>query len=269
MLPPHELKTKKFAKVFHGYSPEEVDDQISFLLEQYTELYRENDELERKLRLALAQIDAYKNDEESIRSALVGAQKAGGKIVRDANEQADLLLRAAKETCDRMVNETAIAVREQNEVLCRLREQASAFQKTLLAQYAEQTALIEQTAQSERDTELQEFADEELVRSIIAGIKDEAERLSAQQAEILPMGKKQRSRNGGADLRKKEDDVPSSDALPVPVENAEQAEAVPSEPSGAEPSPASSVLPSEEVEEDPVQQPSDEQAPSPTEEQSE
>lgn len=261
MLPPHELKTKKFAKVFHGYSPEEVDDQISFLLEQYTELYRENDELERKLRLALAQVDAYKNDEESIRSALVGAQKAGGKIVRDANEQAELLLRAAKETCDRMVNETAIAVREQNEVLCQLRAQASAFQKTLLAQYAEQTALIEQTAQSEKDTDLSEFADEELVRSIIAGIKDEAERLSVQQADILPMGKKQRSR--GADLRKKEEDS-SSGALPVPTEGAEQAEAAPSESSGAESTPASPALPSEETEEAPASQPSDEQAPAPT-----
>ena len=216
MLPPHELKTKKFAKVFHGYSPEEVDDQIAFLLEQYTELYRENDDLERKLRMALSQLDAYKTDEESIRSALIGAQKAGGKIVRDANERAELLLKAAKETCDSMVNRTAVAIREQMEILTALRRQATTFRATLLAQYAEQVKAVENGAVSERDTELTEFADEELVRSIIAGIKEEAANLSRAAETPLPQGRRTRS----GTIWNKETNL---NAPPAPAETAEPA----------------------------------------------
>lgn len=193
MLPPHELKTNKFAKVFHGYSPEEVDDRIAFLLEQYTSLYRENDELERKLRTALAQLDSYKNDEESIRSALVNAQKAGGKVLRDASERAELLLQATKETCDRLVAESAIAIRDQMALLEQLRTQTRVFRTTLLEQYRAQLALIEEGAVSEADIGLEQLADEEIVRKIIRGIKEEASRLSEKEVSPLPPTGKQRT----------------------------------------------------------------------------
>ena len=42
MLAPHELKSKAFSKTLKGYSPAEVDDYIEFLIDKYTELYREN-----------------------------------------------------------------------------------------------------------------------------------------------------------------------------------------------------------------------------------
>ena len=51
MLAPHELKNKQFQKTFKGYNPQEVDEYLAFVLEKYTELYRENNELERKLRM--------------------------------------------------------------------------------------------------------------------------------------------------------------------------------------------------------------------------
>lgn len=227
MLPPHELKIKKFAKTFHGYSPEEVDDQIAFILEQYSALYRENDELERKLKLAQAKIDSYKGDEESIRSALVGAQKAGGKIVREANERAEILTLATKETCDRMISETAMQIRRQHRLLEQLRAEAAAFKETLLAQYAAQKTLIEQTADSERDTDLTEFADEEVVRSIVAGIKDEVARMSEENSIKLPGKKKrvgtiwkntaQQSSAEPAAMEDKKAKSPAAAAEPVPA----------------------------------------------------
>ncbi len=182
MLPPNELKTKKFSKTFHGYSPDEVDEQIAFLLEQYTDLYNENDELDRKLKLAQAQVDSYKGDEASIREALLDAQQTSEKVLREANERAEILLAAAKKTCDRMVRETAVKVREEQRVLEQLRAQASAFRQTLLAQYEAQLAQVQQMAQSDRDTDLTEFADEALVRAIVDGIKDEVARKAEQSA---------------------------------------------------------------------------------------
>ena len=74
MLAPHELKNREFTKSLRGYSTVEVDEHIDFIIEKYSELYRENDELEKKLRLTEAQLVALKGVEESIRSALVNAQ---------------------------------------------------------------------------------------------------------------------------------------------------------------------------------------------------
>ena len=49
MLPPHELKNKTFSRVLRGYNSVEVDEHINFIIEQYMELYRQNDELEWRL----------------------------------------------------------------------------------------------------------------------------------------------------------------------------------------------------------------------------
>ena len=88
MLAPHELKSKSFSKSLKGYNPSEVDDYIEFLIDKYTELYRENSELERKLRIVVTNFDEIRDEEEAIRSTLLKSQKLGEKIIRDANERA-------------------------------------------------------------------------------------------------------------------------------------------------------------------------------------
>lgn len=103
MLAPHELKNKAFSKSVRGYNPSEVDDHIEFLIEKYTELYRENAELNRKLRVVVTKLDEIKDEEESIRSTLVGAQKMGEKIIKDANAKADLITGSIKERCDAVI----------------------------------------------------------------------------------------------------------------------------------------------------------------------
>ena len=79
------LKSKAFSKTLKGYSPAEVDDYIEFLIDKYTELYRENNELERKLKIVVTNFDEIRDEEEAIRSTLLKAQKLGEKIIRDAN----------------------------------------------------------------------------------------------------------------------------------------------------------------------------------------
>lgn len=105
MLAPHELKNKEFSKGFKGYNPQEVDEYIEFLMEKYTELYRENNELERKLRIVVTNLDEIKDEEESIRSTLIQAQKMAEKIVADANDRADIITGAIKDRCDGVIAE--------------------------------------------------------------------------------------------------------------------------------------------------------------------
>ena len=49
MIAPHELKNKVFNKAVRGYNCSEVTEYIEFILEQYTELYRENSELKNEV----------------------------------------------------------------------------------------------------------------------------------------------------------------------------------------------------------------------------
>ena len=146
MIAPHELKNKNFPKSFRGYSTEEVDEHIAFLLEKYTELYRLNDELEKKLRLTEAQLEAIKADEEAIRATLVNAQKAGNRIISEANERADVIMRSAKGGCDRILAELKAEIKVENQRFRDVQCEIAAFKAALFEAYQTHITQIEALA---------------------------------------------------------------------------------------------------------------------------
>ncbi len=178
MLAPHELKNKDFTKSLRGYSTVEVDEHIAFLIEKYTELYRLNDDLEKKLRLTEAQLDAIKGEEESIRTTLVNAQKASTRIINEANERADVIMRSAKNSCDRLIAEMKASVKLENEKLIAAKNEVAAFKAALFEEYRTHIEQIEKIApeidaQPVTDESLDELSDSVLsrIRSDLSGRK--------------------------------------------------------------------------------------------------
>jgi len=171
MLPPHELKNKEFTKVMRGYNSVEVDEHIEFIIEKYTELYRMNDEYERKLQATEARIDQFRADEDSIRSALINAQKAHAKIISEANERADVILRSAKTNCDKIVAEFKENVRAERITLLKLRETIKNFKVHLFEEYQAHIEFIENIA-PELDDEIDELLTDDIyTKEVVERIK--------------------------------------------------------------------------------------------------
>ena len=135
MLPPHQFKKKEFTKTLRGYNPVEVDEYLDFIITKYTEVYRENDELERKLKTVLTKLDQLKTDEESIRSALVNAQKASAKITKDANDRAELILNSVKTSCDEILRDFKACVMEEQARLDGLKAAGEKLRSMMVEQY--------------------------------------------------------------------------------------------------------------------------------------
>ena len=143
MIPPHELKNKEFTRVMRGYSIPEVDEYIAFVMEKYTELYRENDALERKLQSALDNLEAMKDEEQAIRTALINAQKAGKKIVADASDRADKIMRSTKSDCMRVLAEFRDKTAAERKTLAELKTSVAVLKQELFVKYQEHIELIE------------------------------------------------------------------------------------------------------------------------------
>ena len=173
MLAPHELKNREFTKFLRGYSTVEVDEHIDFIIEKYSELYRENDELEKKLRLTEAQLDAMKGEEESIRSALVNAQKASTRIINEANERADVIMRSAKNSCDRLIAEFKANIKKETERLNEARKEVAAFKAALFEEYQAHIELIEKIAPDIAPVPSDDRTAEELSAAVIERIKND------------------------------------------------------------------------------------------------
>lgn len=146
MIPPHELKNKEFARVVRGYSIPEVDEYISFVMEKYTELYRENDALERKLQSTMDTLEELRAEEESIRTALINAQKAGKKIVADASDRADKIMRSAKSDCLRVLSEFRDKAAAERQTLLELKTSVAKLKEELFQKYTEHIEYIESLA---------------------------------------------------------------------------------------------------------------------------
>lgn len=135
MLAPHELKNKSFTKSFKGYNPAEVDEYIEFLIEKYTEAYKENNELERKLRVVVNNLDEIKEEEESIRNTLISAQKMGERIIREANERAEIITSAIKDRCDAIIAEFKEQLKKEKEEMWTIRTRILDFKKNVFDLY--------------------------------------------------------------------------------------------------------------------------------------
>jgi cell division initiation protein len=184
MLAPHELKNKTFKKTMRGYNPAEVDDYIEFLIDTYTNLYRENSELERKLKIVVTNLDEIKEEEEAIRSTLLKSQKLGEKIIRDANEKAEVIINSIKDRCDAIIADFRNQLAEEKKEMWKLRTKILDFKKNIYDLYRDHIEELQSISVNElEDIVLPNEA--EIVNKIFVDVK------SAIQKEIAENQKRQ------------------------------------------------------------------------------
>ncbi len=144
MLQPNELKKKVFSKAVRGYSQTEVDEYVEFLIDQYTLLYRQNAELEKKLHIVTAKYDEIADEEESIRSAVLKAQKLSEAMIGNARKKADDIVFTIEDRCKDVLADNEKRLDEQKEQLRLLRSMARDFRDKLYSQYLEHVKLIKE-----------------------------------------------------------------------------------------------------------------------------
>ena len=171
MLPPHELKNKKFHRSLRGYSVAEVDEHNAFVLEKYTELYRKFDALEKELNEAMGELSRIREKEEIINEAMVNAKQTEQRIIKDAEERADLILRTAKINCERTIMQFKTEVKSEQELLQRLRKSTAEFKAKNLRLYKAHLAFIAQFCPDSPETDLLTRTDEEIAQATVEQVK--------------------------------------------------------------------------------------------------
>lgn len=142
MITAREIREIKFSRTLGGYKTSEVDDFLDRCADAVEELLRINAENERKLQVLADTVVDYRNQEDSIRSALISAQRMSESVISDARKQAEDIRAAALAEAEAMhetaVRETAAELEE----LRRIRQEVADFKAKLLATYREHLTLI-------------------------------------------------------------------------------------------------------------------------------
>lgn len=88
MFTPQEIQEKTFVKaVFGGYDMTSVDDFLEPLTEDYITLYKENAVLKSKMKILVEKLEEYRAQEESMKKALMAAQKTSDQMIAEAEKK--------------------------------------------------------------------------------------------------------------------------------------------------------------------------------------
>ena len=98
MFTPQQIDQISFNTAkFGGYKIDEVDSFLEPLTEDYVTLYKENALLKSKMKVLVSKLEEYRNNEASMKDAIVNAQKTCDKMVKEAEEKCKLMLSEANQ----------------------------------------------------------------------------------------------------------------------------------------------------------------------------
>ena len=95
-LTPLDIHNKEFSKTFRGYNEDEVDEFLDLVVAEFEGFIRENEELHASIAGLEARIGHYKGLEETLKNAIVLAQKAADQIKLSAAKEADSVIEEAR-----------------------------------------------------------------------------------------------------------------------------------------------------------------------------
>lgn len=156
MLTVKEINEVSFGKAgFSGYKPEDVDnfiDQVAASFQELlsqreaavkqaeelaglnTELASKNADSQRKLSILAQKVEAYRQEEEGIKEAILSAQRMSKSLVQEARQEADSILQDARTKAE----EKLLAANEEARKITESAEQSAAKAAKEYAQQAEQ-----------------------------------------------------------------------------------------------------------------------------------
>lgn len=98
MFTPQEIQEKTFVKaVFGGYDMQTVDEFLEPLTEDYITLYKENAVLKSKMKVLVEKLEEYRDQEQSMRKAILTAQRTADAMIAEAEKKAAQLMNNARE----------------------------------------------------------------------------------------------------------------------------------------------------------------------------
>ncbi|MBR5134038.1 MAG: DivIVA domain-containing protein [Clostridia bacterium] len=172
-----EIRNVEFTKNMGGYKAAEVDAFVDNCADTVEKLTAEKEELNKKLSILADKLVEYRRDEDSIRSALLSAQRMGDSIVREAKEQAEEIVAGARVQADEIVGSAKKDIAAYEDILARAKNDVSEFKAALLTLYKDHLAMLKNIPDVDDDVKV---ASE--VQTVVAPVEDV---VVAPQAEVV------------------------------------------------------------------------------------
>ncbi|MCI6277017.1 MAG: DivIVA domain-containing protein [Clostridium sp.] len=126
-LTPMDINNKEFKKIIRGYNPEEVDEFLDKVVEDYEALYKENANLKEKVAAMNERLEHYSKIEATIQNTLVLAQNAAEQAKSSAQKEAEIIIKNANDTAQKVLDKSHNDVMKINDEYDRVKQEFIKF----------------------------------------------------------------------------------------------------------------------------------------------
>lgn len=194
MITAKDIHKKKFEKVKFGYSPEEVDEFLAEIENDLRVMQEDLDASNEKVQLLADKVREYKETEDDLKNALLGAQKQAREVVAEAQARAEKLEEEAKAAAESAKSQAVLdqetllknvtaSVEEKKQALAETKRQIAEFKNALFEMYKEHLEMISALPDGTDDDEDTDDADTETADEIIKAAAADAEPVDAKIAD--------------------------------------------------------------------------------------
>lgn len=141
-LTPLDIKKQEFKRVMRGYDPEEVNNFLEMVAEEFETLQREKNRLDDETLKLRTQLHDYQEVERTLKQTLMNAQESMQVSRDNSKREADLIMREAELQADRIVDESRRKLAELKNELLVVRAQKDSFARRLRHLLESQLELI-------------------------------------------------------------------------------------------------------------------------------
>lgn len=144
MLSIDEVQNISFRKAnLGGYRPEDVDSFIDEVVATLEQDKKDKIDLVKKLDILAKRIEEYRKDEESVRGALINAEKVKESAIEEATEKSESLIKEAQIKANQIVYDANASVVDQKNNYLKLQADAVVLREQLLETYNSHIRMLE------------------------------------------------------------------------------------------------------------------------------
>lgn len=195
MLTIDEIKNISFRKAgMHGYNADDVDEFIDDVVELIESNNAEKADLKRKLDILAKKIEQYREDEETVRNALLSSQKVADQSIREANDKATYIIKAAEKKSRSILTEAEMATERAKDRYEGIQADTAQLKKEIIALYKKHLSIVEEMPNDEDVQKSREELDEkyplEHADEVINSAQDDVEEMDEAEAKEAPVEEK-------------------------------------------------------------------------------
>lgn len=143
MITPMDIHNKTFSRKLRGYAEDEVNSFLEEVVSDYERIYREHREMEEQMDTLKTKLANYEKMEATMSSTLVMAQETADNVKKNAEKEAELIIREAKAKRQQIIADAEVERRTTNAAIMKTEGDMKLYIEKILTNLRSATNIVE------------------------------------------------------------------------------------------------------------------------------